>query len=78
MSASYPKWLYHPSKEAVVVQDEEAHKALGAGWVESPAEYRKAPPPDVKPSSHHVEHPKSAHPAAEHDESAEKHPKKAK
>ena len=42
--SSYPKWLYHPTKEAVVVQDEAAHKALGAGWVESPA--------DVKPEVH--------------------------
>jgi hypothetical protein len=34
---SYPKWLYHAEKEAVIVPDEAAHKALGAGWVESPA-----------------------------------------
>lgn len=36
--ASYPKWLYHPSKPAVVVKDEAEHKELGAGWVESPAD----------------------------------------
>lgn len=34
---SYPKWLYHHSKPATVVADEAAHKALGTGWVESPA-----------------------------------------
>lgn len=35
---SYPKWLYHPTLPARIVPDEAAHKALGAGWVESPAD----------------------------------------
>ena len=39
--SSYPKWLYHPSKEALVVPDEAAHKALGAGWYASPADFPK-------------------------------------
>jgi hypothetical protein len=33
----YPKWLYHAEKEACMVRDLEAHKAMGPGWVESPA-----------------------------------------
>jgi hypothetical protein len=36
--SSYPKWLYHATKAAMVVRDEAAHKALGEGWYESPAE----------------------------------------
>lgn len=37
--SSYPKWLYHPSKEPCVVADEAAHKGLSADWVESPADF---------------------------------------
>ena len=48
--ASYPKWLYHHSKPATLVADEAAHKALGAGWVESPA--------DVKAETDEKPHPK--------------------
>lgn len=43
--SSYPKWLYHPTKEATVVPDEAAYKALGQGWVESPADVK---PPEPK------------------------------
>lgn len=39
---SYPKWLYHAVKPATVVADEAAHTALGAAWVESPADAAKA------------------------------------
>lgn len=45
--SSYPKWLYHPEKTALVVPDEAARKALGAGWYESPEDFPKATP--VKP-----------------------------
>ncbi len=38
----YPKWLFHATKKAVMVADEAAHKALGAEWVESPADVHKA------------------------------------
>ena len=47
--ASYPKWLYHPKQAPVVVSDEAAHKALGAGWVESPADFPAEP--EVKPEA---------------------------
>jgi hypothetical protein len=43
--SSYPKWLYHPTREPTVVADEAAHKALGPGWVESPADIHKAHAP---------------------------------
>jgi hypothetical protein len=69
---SYPKWLYHPTKEAVIVTDEAAHKALGAGWVESPADVK--PAVDVMAAQASTERPK-AH-AAHPDE--ETHPKKHK
>lgn len=49
---AYPKWLYHPSKPATVVDDEAAHKALGAGWVESPADVRpEQPAPPTPPKA---------------------------
>jgi hypothetical protein len=47
--ASYPKWLYHPTKEALVVPDEAARKALGAGWYESPADFPKTTAPPSAP-----------------------------
>lgn len=45
--SNYPKWLYHPTKEAVVVADEAAHRALGPGWYESPAQFPKVTAPAV-------------------------------
>lgn len=47
--SSFPKWLYHPNKPPVVVEDEAAQKALGAGWVESPADAKAEPLPEEKP-----------------------------
>lgn len=32
----YPKALYHPTKDAVLVLNAEAHAALGEGWKEEP------------------------------------------
>ena len=32
----YPKWLYHKTESAVIVQDEAAQKELGKGWEETP------------------------------------------
>lgn len=31
----FPKWKYHSTKGAVVVEDEEAEQALGKGWFDS-------------------------------------------
>jgi hypothetical protein len=39
---SYPKWKYHATKEAVVVDSEEEEKALGKGWKDTPAAFEKA------------------------------------
>ena len=41
---AYPKWLYHPEQPAQVVQSEQGEKALGEGWVESPADFPEPPP----------------------------------
>ncbi len=48
--SSYPKCLYHATKEPVIVPDEAAHKALGAEWKESPAEFEPAPKAEQRPS----------------------------
>jgi hypothetical protein len=32
----YPRWKYHPTKNAVVVYDAQAEAALGEGWVDKP------------------------------------------
>jgi hypothetical protein len=36
---TYPKWLYHKTEEAKIVQSAEEHKKLGPDWKESPAEF---------------------------------------
>jgi hypothetical protein len=35
---SYPKWLYHKTEGARMVNSQEAHEGLGEGWFDSPAE----------------------------------------
>jgi hypothetical protein len=35
----FPKWKYHPSKEAVIVGNKDAEEALGEGWFNSPADF---------------------------------------
>lgn len=35
---TYPKFIYHPTEKAKVVNDAEAHEACGPEWGESPAE----------------------------------------
>ena len=37
----YPKWKYHAEKPALIVHSEEEEKALGKGWAESPAAFKK-------------------------------------
>lgn len=34
--ASYPKMLYHPNLDPVMVEDEDAHAAMDSDWVEKP------------------------------------------
>jgi hypothetical protein len=46
---SYPKWLYHKDKEALIVKSEDEHKALGDEWAESPADFEKADAAPEKP-----------------------------
>jgi len=38
MPKDYPKWMYHKTKEAKIVDSKEKHLALGKEWKESPAE----------------------------------------
>lgn len=45
--SDYPKWLYHAEHEARIVRDSDAHKALGPGWVESPALIEKVKAPEA-------------------------------
>lgn len=35
----YPKWKFHPEKEAVIVQSQKEERKLGPDWADSPAEY---------------------------------------
>lgn len=35
----YPKWKYHPVKEAVVVGHKDAEDELGSGWFDTPASF---------------------------------------
>lgn len=39
---SYPKWKYHPSKPAVIVNDAVAEEALGEGWFDNPTDAKAA------------------------------------
>lgn len=47
MEHHYPKWLYHATKEALIVHSKEERDALGKGWVEAPV----AAEPEVKKKS---------------------------
>ena len=37
MKKTYPIWLYKPGNKAVLVNSKAEEKAIGWGWVESPA-----------------------------------------
>jgi hypothetical protein len=36
---SYPKWKYHKTETAKIVNSEEEESALGKGWGDSPADF---------------------------------------
>jgi hypothetical protein len=38
----YPKWKYHPQKQAVIVQNYIEEKALGTDWYNTPMEVANA------------------------------------
>jgi hypothetical protein len=44
--SNYPRWKYHASKPAVIVEDAEAEKNLGSGWHNAPVKGNT----DVDPS----------------------------
>lgn len=56
----YPKYLYHESKEPVAVQSIQEQKALGAGWKESPADFKKPSKPEKAEKPEKVVKPKPA------------------
>lgn len=35
---NYPKWLYHPKKNPVIVNSKEEQDELGSKWLEAPIE----------------------------------------
>jgi hypothetical protein len=37
--STYPKWIYHKTKEAKIVHTKEEHDEHGDEWAESPAEF---------------------------------------
>lgn len=49
--SGFPKWKYHATKEAVIVKDECAEKALGKEWGDSPTEFHEAAPAPIKAQS---------------------------
>ena len=42
----YPKWKYHKTKPAVIVQDPDEEKKLGPGWQDLP--FPETDTPEVK------------------------------
>jgi hypothetical protein len=50
----FPKWKYHPTKPAVIVYTPEEERALGDGWVDSPADFVKAAAEGVVQEVEHV------------------------
>lgn len=40
---SFPKYLYHKTEGAKLIESEEQEKALGKGWADSPAAFDAAP-----------------------------------
>lgn len=46
----FPKWLYHKTETAMIVQDEAEQKALGKEWHESPV---NVPAPSIEQELQH-------------------------
>lgn len=44
--SEFPKWRYHATKQALIVDDKDAEEALGLGWFDTPAEAQAAAPVD--------------------------------
>ena len=45
----FPSWRYHRDKEPVLVKNHEEEKALGSGWVDSPAKFKDHSLPTEEP-----------------------------
>lgn len=46
---AFPKWKYHRTEAAKVVNDPAEEMALGEGWYDSPAEIPAEPEPEPEP-----------------------------
>jgi hypothetical protein len=49
MFEEFPKWLYHRSRPAVIVNDPEEEDMLGPGWADTPAAF-EGPAPEPTPA----------------------------
>lgn len=43
---SFPKWKYHETEPAVIVNTPEEEEALGEGWAETPAAFEAKSEPE--------------------------------
>ncbi len=48
MAENYPKWLYHRTEQAVIVNNPDEQEALGKGWAEAPFTEPEAEEPKPK------------------------------
>lgn len=46
----FPKWRYHATKSALIVDDKAAEEALGLGWYDTPAEAAANAEPEDEPA----------------------------
>jgi hypothetical protein len=51
MTIQYPKWKYHRTLDACIVQDPAEEAALGDGWADTPAVFSEPEPEpaDIQP-----------------------------
>ena len=51
MKVEYPKWIYHKTQDAKIVQTKEEHDEVGKGWQETPFEVSEKQDPKIEESS---------------------------
>ena len=57
----YPKWMYHRTLPAVIVQDPDEEAALGPGWASHPSLLKDEPEEDDTPAYRHSDYKKGKH-----------------
>jgi hypothetical protein len=62
--SSYPRWRFHKTQmpEGKIVTSAEADKALGAGWVDSPADFETKQKPAPSAAARPAAKPSAAKP----------------